>query len=402
VHFERQSVEAVVSTLMQIFSQQQYADKVIEHTLAEYAHWDLKRKERYVTDVYNILRFYRKLETALGDIHSRNTQTYAWQLWGALTLLTGEESIPNWPEFTTLSLDDLNSRLSQASEAQKHSYPDWLWERGEHELADKWPCVANALNQPAKTYLRTNTLKTDIATLQKALAKLNIATHRIDDTQCLEVIKYGPLFKSDVFQNGWFEMQDAGSQKVANLLDVKPGQRIVDACAGAGGKSLHIASLMKNKGYILSMDIHQHKLDTLKKRAKRAGIHTLETRLIKSSKTVKRLKDKFDRVLLDVPCSGTGVFRRNPDAKWHLKSDNIDNLIVLQAEILQRYSQMCKPGGRLVYATCSVLPSENQQQIDKFLAVNEHFKLLEVHSLLPGYTSEFDGFYIAVLERSSV
>ncbi|KAF7764133.1 16S rRNA (cytosine967-C5)-methyltransferase [Pseudoalteromonas citrea] len=402
MHVERQAVEAIVTTLMQVFSQQQYADKVIEHTLSEYPYWDLKRKECYVTDVYNVLRFHRKLETALGDMRSRDAQTYAWQLWGAMTLLLGEKPMPSWSEFEGLSLEVLNSNLSMASDAQKLSYPDWLWERGLNELADKWPNVAHALNQPAKTYLRTNTLKTDVAALQKSLRKLNIETQQIADSDALEITQYGPLFKSDAFQNGWFEMQDAGSQKVATLLDVKPGQRVVDACAGAGGKSLHIAALMQNKGYVLSMDIHQHKLDTLKKRAKRAGIHTLETRVIKNSKTVKRLKDKFDRVLLDVPCSGTGVLRRNPDAKWHLNNESIDNLVILQAEILQRYSQMCKPGGRLVYATCSVLPSENEQQIAQFLAVNEHFKLLEAQSLLPGYSSDYDGFYIAVLERLPV
>ncbi|MBQ4845505.1 RsmB/NOP family class I SAM-dependent RNA methyltransferase [Pseudoalteromonas sp. MMG005] len=382
-----------------MFSHQQYADKVIEQTLAQHPFWDLKSKERYVTDVYNVLRFRRKLDCALGSTQSQNVEFYAWQLWVAMKLLDGVV-LPEWPEVVRVSSEQLKQNLAQATDAQQYSYPDWLWQKGLDELGEQWTTVAQALNQSAKTYLRTNTLKVDSNTLRQTLSKSNIETQVLPEAG-LEVTQYGPLFKTNAFQSGWFEMQDAGSQKVALLLDVKPGQRVVDACAGAGGKSLHIAALMQNKGYILSMDIQQHKLDTLKKRAKRAGVHTLETRLIKNSKTIKRLKEKFDRVLLDVPCSGIGVLRRNPDAKWHLNSNSVDNLITLQSEILQRYSQMCKIGGRLVYATCSILPSENQLQVTQFLAENKAFKLIEEQTLLPGYTSEYDGFYMAAMERIS-
>ncbi|MBQ4860620.1 RsmB/NOP family class I SAM-dependent RNA methyltransferase [Pseudoalteromonas sp. MMG013] len=382
-----------------MFSHQQYADKVIEQTLAQHPFWDLKSKERYVTDVYNVLRFRRKLDCALGSTQSQNVEFYAWQLWVAMKLLDGVV-LPEWPEVARVSSEQLKQNLAQATDAQQYSYPDWLWQKGLDELGEQWTTVAQALNQSAKTYLRTNILKVDSNTLRQTLSKSNIETQVLPEGG-LEVTQYGPLFKTNAFQSGWFEMQDAGSQKVALLLDVKPGQRVVDACAGAGGKSLHIAALMQNKGYILSMDIQQHKLDTLKKRAKRAGVHTLETRLIKNSKTIKRLKEKFDRVLLDVPCSGIGVLRRNPDAKWHLNSNSVDNLIALQSEILQRYSQMCKIGGRLVYATCSILPSENQLQVTQFLAENKAFKLIEEQTLLPGYTSEYDGFYMAAMERIS-
>ena len=399
MYADRQVVEAIVSSLAQIFLQQQYADKVIEQVFAQHPFWDLKRKEKYVTDIYNVIRFRRKLDTALNYGDHECTEAYCWHLWGAMILLS-DNNLIDWPEFENLQLIDLHNNLDRASDAQLSSYPDWLWNRGLKELKEKWPCVSKALNTPPKTFLRPNTLKANAGQLSRSLAKEGIETTILTTQDTLEVTQYGPLFKSQAFQNGWFEMQDAGSQQVVPLLKVKPGQRVVDACAGAGGKSLHIAALMQNKGYILSMDIHQHKLDTLKKRAKRAGVHTLETRFIKNSKTIKRLKDKFDRVLLDVPCSGTGVLRRNPDAKWHLQEESIDNLVSLQGEILQRYSQMCKPGGRLVYATCSVLPSENQQQIINFLANNPEYRLVEERSLLPGYTSDYDGFYIAAIERT--
>ncbi len=132
--------------------------------------------------------------------------------------------------------------------------------------------------------------------------------------------------------------------------------RVIDACAGAGGKTLHLAAMMQGKGRLLAMDVEEWKLENLKQRARRAGAHNVETRVITSSKTVKRLKESSDRVLLDVPCSGLGVLKRNPDAKWRDTAERLPVLVALQEEILQRYSQMVKVGGLLVYATCSILP----------------------------------------------
>ncbi|BBN83742.1 RNA methyltransferase [Pseudoalteromonas sp. A25] len=396
MYAERQCVETQILALEQIIFTEQYADKVIERVLSEQPYWDQTKRQIFVTDTYNIIRWWRKLVVALGC--DEDTRPSMWLIWGAYQLLNAQ-TLPEWSEFAGVDIDQLNSNLNSATPAQLNSYPDWLWQRALNELGEQWDCIAQGLNVPAKTYLRTNTLKTNAPTLVAELLQERIACEPLANSDTLEVTQYGPLFKSKAFTQGWFEMQDAGSQQIAPLLNVKPGLRVVDACAGAGGKSLHIASLMQNKGYVLAMDIHQHKLEVLKKRAKRAGIHMLETRLIKNSKTVKRLKDKFDRVLLDVPCSGTGVLRRNPDAKWQLANDNIENLITLQGEILQRYSQMCKPGGRLVYATCSILPSENQLQVQAFLANNPEFKLAEELTLLPGINTDFDGFYGAALER---
>ncbi|OHU93716.1 RNA methyltransferase [Pseudoalteromonas byunsanensis] len=378
---------------------EQYADKVIERSLAEQPYWDLSTRHVFVTQTYDIIRWWRKLVFALSGSDEVGPSSI-WHIWGTYKLLEGH-TLPQWPELDGLNLQSIEENLAKASDAQVNSYPDWFWRRAQQELGEQWPLVAKGLNVPAKTYLRVNTLKAESQKVQHALNEDNIITQTLALDNALEVTQYGPLFKSKAFSQGWFEMQDAGSQQIAPLLDLKPGLRVVDACAGAGGKSLHIAALMQNKGYVLSMDIHQHKLDVLKKRAKRSGVHMLETRVIKNSKTIKRLKDKFDRVLLDVPCSGTGVLRRNPDAKWHIQNNNIDSLIALQSEILQRYSQMCKLSGRVVYATCSILPSENQQQVQAFLANNPQFKLVEELHLLPGINSEFDGFYGAVLERIS-
>ena len=181
------------------------------------------------------------------------------------------------------------------------------------------------------------------------------------------------------------------------MLDPQPGERIADACAGAGGKTLHLAALMKNKGKILALDIHDYKLNELKIRTRRAGVDIVETRVIDSSKVIKRLADSFDRVLLDVPCSGMGVLRRNPDSKWKLNPEEIQKMQSLQKEILGSYSKMVKPGGILVYATCSLLPSENQKQVEAFMG--EGWTLLQEIVVLPD-EGRGDGFYAAKLKRN--
>ena len=173
--------------------------------------------------------------------------------------------------------------------------------------------------------------------------------------------------------------------------------RVIDACAGAGGKSLHLAALMQNKGKILALDVHTNKLEQLRKRAKRAGIDIIETRLIEGTKTIKRLVNSADALLLDVPCSGLGVLRRNPDSKWKLKPERLLELQDLQKKLLRDYSQMLKVGGRMVYATCSILPSENQRQVQDFLSQHKNFELLAEKTLRPDIEG-YDGFYFASLK----
>ena len=209
------------------------------------------------------------------------------------------------------------------------------------------------------------------------------------------------FLKQKPFKKGLFEVQDASSQLVADFLDVKPGMRVVDTCAGAGGKTLHLAALMQNKGQVIATDIYANKLKELKRRARRAGAHNIEPRAIDSSKVVKKLYGSADRVLIDAPCSGLGVLSRNPDAKWKLQPEFIETLKLTQEEILKQYSKIVKDGGKMVYATCSVLPSENQEQVEKFLASEEgkSFSLKEDRKILSSETG-FDGFYMALLEKN--
>ena len=207
------------------------------------------------------------------------------------------------------------------------------------------------------------------------------------------------VFKTKAFKNGFFEVQDASSQLVAPYLEVKPGMRVIDTCAGAGGKTLHLAAQMENKGQLIAMDIYGGKLAELKKRARRAGAHNINTRVIEGSKTIKKLKNSADRILIDAPCSGLGVIKRNPDSKWKLQPEFVDRIKQTQAEILDSYSSMLKVNGLLVYATCSILPSENEKQVEKFLSKNKNFKLHKDLKVSPT-DSGFDGFYMALLERT--
>ena len=206
------------------------------------------------------------------------------------------------------------------------------------------------------------------------------------------------MYKRQAFQNGYFELQDASSQLVAPFLKAEKGMKICDVCAGAGGKTLHLSAITENKGQIIAMDIFKNKLFELKRRAKRNNAFNIETRLIENNKSIKRLHGKIDRLLIDAPCSGLGVLRRNPDSKWKLSQNFLDKIKDTQQEILKRYSPMLKENGKLVYATCSILPSENELQIKKFLKTEQgkKFKVEDEKKISPAQ-SGFDGFYMARL-----
>jgi 16S rRNA (cytosine967-C5)-methyltransferase len=280
------------------------------------------------------------------------------------------------------------------------SIPDWLDARCAKELGDAWPAIRETLNHPAEVYLRTNTLKTDRRSLKERLGQDGFITEALKPIPTALVMqqRYN-VFAMAAFKEGLFEVQDASSQLVAPFVQPEPGMKVIDACAGAGGKTLHLGALMQNKGRILALDVHDWKLKELRKRCGRAGVDVVETRLIDGSKSIKRLANYADRVLLDVPCSGLGVLRRNPDAKWKLSEVEIDRLIIEQQDILTRYSTMVKPGGKLVYATCSILPSENELQVQKFLATHGEEWTLEEEMKINPAESGHDGFYGARLVR---
>jgi 16S rRNA (cytosine967-C5)-methyltransferase len=220
--------------------------------------------------------------------------------------------------------------------------------------------------------------------------------------EILRIDKPFGLYTSEAFQRGWFEQQDITSYRAACELECLPSMRIVDACAGAGGKSLVFASHMKNKGRIIALDTQASKLDALRTRATRAGIDIIETREITTTKVVKRLHESADGVFVDVPCTGTGVLRRNPDILHRITEESLQELTRIQADILRRSAPIARVGATVVYTTCSVLPEEGSLQVHGFLdsELGKNFSLQNQWSTLPNDTGG-DGFYVARLRREA-
>ncbi|WP_276372991.1 RsmB/NOP family class I SAM-dependent RNA methyltransferase [Chryseolinea sp. H1M3-3] len=386
---------AVISALEMIFEQNRYADKVIEKILKQNPKWGARDRRFIAETTYDIVRWYRFLQ----NITEAKENEY-WKLLGGWCVLN-QIPLPDWTEFKDLSEKRILERNIKMKSVRRfrESIPDWLDALGEKELGGRWEKELHALNEEAHVVLRVNTLKVSVKDLQRTLHESDIETDFLRDSpDALVLAERQNIFRHPTFKEGLFEVQDAASQFIAPFLRVSPGMRVIDACAGAGGKTLHLAALMKNKGRIIAMDVEPIKLEELQKRAKRAGVNNLEIKVIESSKTIKRLENSADRLLLDVPCSGLGVLKRNPDAKWKLSPAFIENVKELQQHILQDYCNMVKKDGLIVYSTCSVLPSENEQQIEKFMANNgEKFELLEQKHSWP--SEGFDGFYMALLRK---
>jgi 16S rRNA (cytosine967-C5)-methyltransferase len=251
----------------------------------------------------------------------------------------------------------------------RHNMPDWLATPLQQQLGDEfWP-LADSLNQPAPLDLRVNTLKAKREDVQAALAEAGIAS---------AVTPYSPwglriegkpaLTKMAAFKSGHIEVQDEGSQLLALLTDAHRGEMVVDFCAGAGGKTLALGASMRNTGRLYAFDVSGHRLDALKPRLARSGLSNVYPAQIAHERDdrVKRLAGKIDRVLIDAPCSGLGTLRRNPDLKWRQSPAAIEELRQKQAAILASASRLVKSGGRLVYATCSLLESENERIAEAF------------------------------------
>lgn len=379
------------------FEKNKYADKVIERLLKANRKWGSQDRAVVSEIFYNIIRWRKRLEYYMGEGVKPNN-IYKLML---AYLLWSKTNYKKFEEFDGIKISDILTKLKKGTvptKAIEHSIPDWLAETLEKELGKNWEKEMNSLNEQAPTILRTNRLKTTPKHLISELKEENVESFEIRGFEdAIQLQEKKNVFLTSAFKEGFFEVQDAASQKIGEFLDVKPGMRVVDACAGAGGKTLHIAAKMENKGQIIALDIHAWKLAELKRRAKRAGAHNIEIREITDNKVIKRLHEKADRVLIDAPCSGLGVLKRNPDAKWKIDQDFIDRIKTEQQQILQDYAKMVKKGGKLVYATCSILPSENNEQVEKFLENNTDFKLIKQESIFP--SEGYDGFYMALIER---
>ncbi len=405
MRLHRNLVYTTIDALNAIFNEGEYADKVVARSLKKDKRWGSSDRKFVAETIYEIVRW-KRLYSEIAEVKEPFDRDNLWRIFAVWAVLRGYP-IPDWRQLDGTPERKIKGRFDELSKIRtfKESIPDWMDEIGVKELGEKvWSKEITAQNQPAKVILRVNTLKTTKEKLKAILMDLNIETEYLKDQPDALVLKErANVFLTDAFKQGFFEVQDANSQLVAAFLDVKPGMRVVDTCAGAGGKTLHIASLMENKGQLIAMDLYESKLKQLKLRAKRNSAFNIEYRIIDSTKVIKKLHEKADRVLIDAPCSGLGVLKRNPDAKWKLQPEFIDNIRKVQAEVLENYSKIVKPGGKLVYATCSILPSENQEQVQHFLTteIGKQFQFVEDRKILAS-ESGFDGFYMALLERKTI
>lgn len=270
-------------------------------------------------------------------------------------------------------------------ERHRHNLPEWLVQPLKDQLgAGFWPLVEH-LNLGAGLDLRVNAIKAKRADVQKELQQAGIkAVPTPFSPWGLRIAGKPALNKNDAFLRGDFEVQDEGSQLLAMLVDAKRGEMVVDFCAGAGGKTLALGAAMRSTGRLYAFDTSAHRLDALKPRLARSGLSNVHPAAIAHERDdrVKRLSGKLDRVLVDAPCTGLGTLRRNPDLKWRQNMAAVDEMAVKQAAILQSAARMVKAGGRLVYATCSVLPQENEAIADAFSVANPEFAPLAAGELL--------------------
>ena len=270
-------------------------------------------------------------------------------------------------------------------ERHRHNLPEWLVQPLKDQLGDEfWP-LADSMAQNAPLDLRVNVLKEKRADVQKELAREAIKSIATPYSPWGLRIEGKPaLTKLDAFTRGAIEVQDEGSQLLALLLDAKRGEMVVDFCAGAGGKTLAIGATMRSTGRLYAFDVSAHRLDALKPRMARSGLSNIHPAAIahERDERIKRLAGKIDRVLVDAPCSGLGTLRRNPDLKWRQSAKAVQELVVKQAAILDSAARLLKPGGRLVYATCSILPQENEAIAEAFTAAHPDFVPLDAGEVL--------------------
>jgi 16S rRNA (cytosine967-C5)-methyltransferase len=270
-------------------------------------------------------------------------------------------------------------------ERHRHNLPEWLVQPLKDQLGDEfWP-LAESMAQNAPLDLRVNVLKEKRADVQKELAQAAIkSVATLYSPWGLRIEGKPALTKLDAFTRGAIEVQDEGSQLLALLLDAKRGEMVVDFCAGAGGKTLAIGATMRSTGRLYAFDVSAHRLDALKPRMARSGLSNIHPAAIahERDERIKRLAGKIDRVLVDAPCSGLGTLRRNPDLKWRQSAKAVQELVVKQAAILDSAARLLKPGGRLVYATCSILPQENEAIAEAFTAAHPDFVPLDAGEVL--------------------
>ena len=388
-----------ISTALEwIIHQNQKAEHVLNRLFTENKKWGKKDRTLVSGTVYDILR---KL-----NLYQELTQYISGPRDKTEKILIAYLCLKNHiPEFIMLDEKICPTIKQKAKELEtnpiyKTGLPEWIYKEGEKTWKAEWLKIALSLNQPAKPVLRINTLKIQPEKFKKIFYEKGYGFKETGLEEAIVLEKSYRLTNTIFYRKGWFEFQDLSSQKAGKFIAPGKGDKVFDACAGAGGKTLQLAALMNNTGEIYAADISRAKLNVLKDRAKRAGVTNIKNIFVPGKNILENYRNYFDIVVVDAPCSGSGTYKRKPDLKWKWNPERFQQTIHLQKDILDIYSETLKPGGKLIYITCSVLGKENREQVKHFLERNKSFTFVKDMHLRPD-TDRFDGFYMAKLLKNA-
>tara|TARA_Y100000996_G_scaffold151362_1_gene116625 strand:- start:882 stop:2102 length:1221 start_codon:yes stop_codon:yes gene_type:complete len=392
----------VIEGLDKIFLQKKYANKVVKNIIEKNKKWGVRDRGLISQTIFECVRWYRKYIYCSG-LKELNSQKDLWDFLGAYIVIKKQE-LPKIDQFSSINKVKIEKKQFEIKNNRKinESIPDWLDKIGVDNFGEEiWNKEVCEFNKRSHLVIRCNTLKSNIIELKKQLEIEEINFSEIKNYPNALIIKgKNKITNLNSYKAGFFEIQDANSQRVALSCSIKPGMTIIDACAGAGGKTMHIGELLNNNGKIFALDPDQKKLNELKKRAKRNGINIIKTLNSNNIKSIMGFVGKADRVLIDAPCSGLGVIKRNPDTKLKMNPLILKSKIKIQKKLINYWSKYVKEKGELIYATCSIFDQENKNQIRKFLE-NENGKnfFLKKEETYLSHITGFDGFYIAQLKK---
>ncbi len=394
----RPNCNAVVFLLNKILVDKNHLGKTIESFFLANRKLGSRDRNFIASQIFESIRYKRKY-LYLSKLNDVKSEADCWLFFGA-KLLSEKIDLPNWFPLDEKDLKELHTNSNAIfDEASELSYTTWFYDTIKAQYPKDYQFILAALNEEAKVCIKVNTLKTSTKKLATSFSASAISFQKLDDFPYSLVLDHrSKVTNHHSYINGEFELQDISSQSVVYFCELKKGMNFVDACAGAGGKSLLAAQIMNNKGQILALDIFQNKLNQLDSRALKSGAKNITT-AIANNEIFDKYAEWADLVLVDAPCSGSGVIKRNPENKWQLEESLINDITNKQSNILIQNAKLVKPGGYLVYATCSILKQENENVVEKFLLELTNFKIVSSQTLLPGVNTAFDGFYMTKLKR---
>lgn len=412
-------IQAVIELLATIIATPRPADSTASAYFRDRRFIGSKDRAAINTRIFRIMRAWHRLgwwiKRCNCDVNAR-TLTIADLMFEREHSLQSIKDTFSGEQYTPHPLNENELKMADAMDKknlehphmplrEKAECPEWAFEMMQKSLGENFETEMKAMLLAAPMDLRVNALKANRDDVLKQLRK---------DGMEVELGKHSPLsirvfgrpqvVEHELYRNGSIEIQDEGSQMIALLADAKPGEQVVDFCAGAGGKTLALGAAMNNKGRIVATDVLEDRLEKAKLRFRRAGLHNIETRALtdERDKWVKRQQQHFDLVLIDAPCTGIGTWRRSPDQRWRTLGPDISELLPLQRNILDSACRMVKPGGRLVYATCSLLQAENEHQIEHFLKGHPEFEVKGEFMKFTPAQHDTDGFFAAMLTRKNM